>query len=174
MNKFLKLIIILTFFTSCCETNVRNERTNEIKTKLNVMIDQWHQDAANAKLDAYIGTMADSGVFIGTDASERWAKSEFYAFCKPHFDKGKTWEFHPLQRFVYISEDGSTAWFDELLDTKLGLCRGSGVIQKKDGQWKIEQYVLSPTIPNDMINKVVTEKRVADSVTIEMLSAQKR
>ncbi len=39
---------------------------------LNRFIDQWHHDAAGCNHEAYIGAMADSGVFIGTDATERW------------------------------------------------------------------------------------------------------
>ncbi|MBE0648287.1 MAG: nuclear transport factor 2 family protein [Bacteroidales bacterium] len=156
--------------TGCNLFTPEEQQLNNPETELLELIDQWHQDAALANLEAYIGAMSDSAVFIGTDATERWTTSEFYTFCKPHFDAGKTWEFHPVQRFVYISEDGNTAWFDELLDTKLGLCRGSGVLQKYDGSWKIEQYVLSPTIPNDRISGIVADKRIADSVQIEILT----
>lgn len=161
--------LLLITITGCNPIAPDEQQLNNPVTELQALLDQWHQDAANANLESYIGAMSDSGVFIGTDATERWTTSEFYAFCKPHFDAGKTWEFHPVQRFVCISEDGNSAWFDELLDTQLGLCRGSGVLQKHDGSWKIEQYVLSPTIPNDRIKGVVSEKRIADSILIEIL-----
>jgi hypothetical protein len=30
-----------------------------------------------------------------------------------------------------------TAWFDELLDTQMKICRGSGILVKENKQWKI-------------------------------------
>jgi hypothetical protein len=41
-------------------------------------------------------------------------------------------------------------FFDELLDNeKLGLCRGSGVLRRMGGEWKVMQYNLSIPIPNE-------------------------
>jgi hypothetical protein len=48
---------------------------------------------------------------------------------------------------------GKTAWFDELLNTQMKICRGSGVLVKIGQEWKIKQYVLSMTIPNDNSTK---------------------
>jgi hypothetical protein len=33
----------------------------------------------------------------------------------------------------------------------MGPCRGSGVLVKQDGAWKIAQYNLSVPIPNDLM-----------------------
>jgi hypothetical protein len=38
------------------------------------------------------------------------------------------------------------------------ICRGSGVLVKIGQEWKIKQYVLSMTIPNDNSNKVIELK----------------
>ena len=38
------------------------------------------------------------------------------------------------------------------------ICRGSGVVIKLNGKWKIEQYVLSMTVPNSKIDAVVALK----------------
>ena len=44
---------------------------------------------------------------------------------------------------------GEVAWFEEDLETQnLGPARGSGVLALLGGRWRIEQYVLSLTIPN--------------------------
>jgi hypothetical protein len=53
--------------------------------------------------------------------------------------------FTALERHIYFfDKTGKTAWFDELLNTQMKICRGSGVLVKKIGQeWKIKQYVLS-------------------------------
>ena len=94
---------------------------------------------------------APEGVFLGTDASERWTVEEFRRYAHPHFAKGKAWSFRALSRHVVFSENGAVAWFDEALDTpNLGPARGSGVLVKIAGEWKIAQYNLSIPIPNEL------------------------
>lgn len=54
-----------------------------------------------------------------------------------------------------LSADGTTAWFDEDLDTpNLGPCRGSGVLTLEKGRWKVRQYNLSVPIPNALMKDV--------------------
>ena len=125
---------------------------------IDTVLNDWHQAAAAADESRYFGHFAPEAIFLGTDATERWDVTQFSAFAKPYFDRKKTWDFTPKQRHVSFSADGTTAWFDELLDTKnLGLCRGSGVLVKQDGQWKIAQYNLSIPIPNELANEVVAK-----------------
>jgi hypothetical protein len=38
----------------------------------------------------------------------------------------------------------------------MGVCRGSGVLQKKKSGWEIMQYHLSVTVPNDAINDFIS------------------
>jgi len=47
------------------------------------------------------------------------------------------------------------AWFDELLDTWMGACRGSGVLRKTSDGWKIAHYNLALTVPNEKMNQVI-------------------
>jgi SnoaL-like domain len=62
----------------------------------------------------------------------------------------------PRNRTVPVSADGRYAWFDELLDGWLGVCRGSGVLRRRpDGGWGIVQYKLAMTVPNDRANDVI-------------------
>jgi hypothetical protein len=129
-------------------------------------ISQYHKTAAAADLDNYIGLMDSNAVFIGTDATEYWKTKDFEVFCKPYFEKKKSWDFHSLKRNIYFSNNGSVAWFDELLDTKLGLSRGSGVLERVGEKWKIKQYVLSMTIPNDYSKQVIELKKSADSLLV--------
>lgn len=90
-------------------------------------------------------------------------------WAKPYFDKKKTWNFTSLKRNIYFDKNGKLAWFDELLDTQMKICRGSGVLEKINGIWKIKQYVLSMTVPNEIVNKVVTEKAPIEDVLIQNL-----
>ncbi len=122
------------------------------KRSINSLVDNWHKAAANADLDAFFGSMSSDAVYIGTDPSERWSREQFYKFCKPFFDKGKAWNFKPYDRKIYIGKNG-VIWFDELLHTWMGICRGSGVIVKEKGTYKIAHYQLSVTIKNSKIKE---------------------
>lgn len=115
--------------------------------------------------------MAGDGIYIGTDATEYWTTSAFSDWSKPYFDQKKGWNLVSLNRHIYLGKNNETAWFDELLDTGMGLCRGSGVLQKHEGEWKICHYVLSPTVPNDLTNKVKYLKNKEDSLLISKLRA---
>lgn len=132
------------------------------KTEINTTVDAWHKAAADADFDAYFDLMTKDGVFIGTDATENWQNKDFKAFSKPYFDKGKAWSFTALERNVYLDESKKIAWFDELLDTQMEICRGSGVLKKVKGKWKIAHYVLSIAIPNSDVDKVVALKKEKD------------
>lgn len=143
---------------------------NPEKAKINQALDGWHQAASEANFSAYFNKMAANSIFIGTDASENWTKAEFQVYAKPHFDRGKAWSFKSMKRNIFLNEPGDLAWFNELLSTQMGLCRGSGVLTRIDGQWKIEQYVLSISIPNDLVSKTVALKKKADEKIIKQYS----
>jgi beta-lactamase class D len=143
---------------------------DSLKNQLCQFLNQWHLDAAEGNHRAYIGAMTDDGVFIGTDATEYWTTAEFSAWCKPYFEKKRTWNFKTISRNIYTGDNGLTAWFDELLDTQMGICRGSGVLIRIEGKWKISQYVLSTTIPNEVMRKVTAQKKSEDSLLIPYLT----
>ena len=111
--------------------------------------------------------MTEDAVFIGTDPTEYWQEQDFIDFAKPYFDKGKAWTFHKLDRHIYINKAKNMAWFDELLDTSMGICRGSGVLVKVKKQWKIKHYVLSIAIPNENVDAVKALKAEFDKNLIE-------
>jgi hypothetical protein len=57
---------------------------------------------------------------------------------------------------VSVDGAGRLAWFDEDRATeRLGPCRGSGVLRREgDGAWKIVQYNLAVTVPNEKFDAV--------------------
>jgi SnoaL-like domain len=111
-------------------------------------LDDFNDAAAKADEARYFAHFAPDGVFVGTDATERWDKPSFQAYAHPHFAKGKAWSFKGINRRIAIR--GDIAWFEEDLETaNLGPARGSGVLVFVEGHWLLEQYVLSSTIPND-------------------------
>ena len=153
-------------------TNV-NAQDNH-KTQINITLDAWHKAAAEANYTNYFDALTDDAVFIGTDATENWNKSAFQAYAKPYFDKGKAWSFTALERHIYFSEDKKTAWFDELLDTRMKICRGSGVLVFVNNQWKIKHYVLSMTIPNDNTDEIIKIKAPIESALLIDMKNQKK
>jgi len=119
------------------------------------LLDEWHADAARADMVAYFDKIDEGGIYIGTDATENWTKQAFYNWSKPYFDKGKAWTFLATERNIYLSDDGTIAWFDEMLESSSGLLRGSGVLCFRKGSWKIMHYVLSVPVPNDKFREIM-------------------
>ncbi|NOQ91343.1 MAG: hypothetical protein GQ552_01345 [Flavobacteriaceae bacterium] len=153
------------FIFILCSVSLFSQNNREVKS-VNMVMNQWHKDVAAADFDAYFNKMTTNSIFIGTDVSEVWSKKQFEAFAKPYFKKKKTWDFTPMDRNIYFSKDLKTAWFDEILNTWMGLCRGSGVLIKEKNSWKIVHYVLSVTVPNDDIKVIIEVKKNKDSLFI--------
>ncbi|MEZ4937333.1 MAG: nuclear transport factor 2 family protein [Crocinitomicaceae bacterium] len=145
---------ILSLTDSRTECSIHKSEKDSLFKKLDQKMLDWHKAAGNADYEAYFSPMDSSFIYLGTDPSERWSKTEFAAFCKPYFSKGKGWDFKTKERHWYISKDGNTAWFEELLDTHMGICRGSGTWIFTDGIWKIAHYNLTLTIYNEQMNAV--------------------
>jgi uncharacterized protein (TIGR02246 family) len=121
---------------------------------VNTVLDDWHKAAAQADEARYFSHFTPDAVFLGTDASERWTRDEFRTWARPFFARGKAWSFTSVSRHVSFSKDGAVAWFDEALSTpNMGPARGSGVLVKDGGTWRIAQYNLSVPIPNDLMKE---------------------
>lgn len=159
------LCLSLFLLLSPKETSLKDETP-----VINTLLNDWHAAAARADYNAYFGKIAKDGRYMGTDATENWDKTAFAAFSKPYFDKGKAWDFKALERHVFFSKDGKTAWFDELLDTKnMKICRGSGVLEKEGNDWKIKHYVLSVTVPNEALDEILPAKAKYEDAVIARL-----
>jgi len=139
------------------------------KSNIDKVLTQWHKAASEANFEDYFSLMTKEGVFIGTDPTENWQNKDFRAFSKPYFDRGKAWNFKTLERNIYTEENTNIAWFDELLATQMGICRGSGVLQKTEDGWKIAHYVLSITIPNENVEEATALKKTFDQKLIDSL-----
>ena len=145
--------LALIFFSSCNYLNTTTKVDN-IK-EINKLLDTWHSYATNADT-AFFDIIADDGIYIGTAEEEVWNKKEFLQFAKPYFDKGKAWDFKPYDRNIYFNDNNNVAWFNEKLDTWMGVCRGSGILQNSENGWKIYQYTLSMTVPNEKVKDVIS------------------
>lgn len=164
MKKILFLTTLMFLSLKISAQNFASE-----KQAITTVLDNWHKAAAEAKYDLYFSFLSDESVFIGTDATENWNKKAFQEFAKPYFDKGRAWNFTALERNIYFDATGKTAWFDELLNTQMKICRGSGVLVKEGKLWKIKHYVLSMTVPNDTVEEVVKVKAPIEEALVQKL-----
>lgn len=163
--KYSPSFLIVVFILLVSSVSAQS-RQNEIITdtilinSVIVFIDDWHNNASEADL-SYFDKIAKDGIYIGTDATELWTKDEFYLWSQKYFEQGKAWSFTAIERNIYFSDDKQYAWFDELLNTSMGVCRASGVLKKTGDEWEIMHYHLSVAIPNEKMEEVksVIEKR---------------
>ncbi|MBU8882978.1 nuclear transport factor 2 family protein [Kaistella sp. DKR-2] len=165
---FLGIVLLLFAFSVNVHAQTKGFYENVQKKNISKVLDDLNAFAAAADYKNYFDLYAEESTFIGTDATEVWNKKEFMVWAKPFFDKGKAWNFTSLKRNITFSKDGTYAWFDEILDTQMKICRGSGVLEKIGGKWKIRQYVLSTTVPNDIIDEVTKMKApIEDGMILE-------
>ena len=136
---------------AACAHGAASQRTG--RGPIDDALDDFHDAAARADEERYFAHFAPDGVFLGTDATERWNVAAFRAYAHPYFARGKAWSFRAVRRAVTLR--GELAWFDEDLETQnLGPARGSRVLSLRNGRWLVEQYVLSITVPNDRFREV--------------------
>ena len=120
------------------------------------VLDDWHAAAAASDEERYFGHLGADAIFLGTDATERWNPLEFRRYAHDSFAARRGWRMRSIRRSVTLR--GDVAWFDEDLETaNLGPSRGSGVLERgADGRWRIAQYNLAITVPNERFREVRT------------------
>ncbi len=148
LNNFLtgSFTLILLLLFSCSVNNVEKDRED-----IHLLLDSWHQAAATADEDVFFGSMTENCIYLGTDKTEKWKRDELREWSEEYFDRESAWSFTSFDREIYFSDDGNTAWFDEKLNTWMGTCRGSGVLLKTEGGWKLSHFNLAVLVPNDKI-----------------------
>ena len=128
-------------------------QTSWAQEDLDVLLNGLHLDAHKGNFESYFDRYSADAVFLGTDKTERWTIEEFKSYAKPAFSDGHGWTYAVIER--NWEGDGNTRWFDEiLLNEKLGHCRGTGVVELINGEWKISHYALTMLVPNSIAAKV--------------------
>lgn len=135
-------------------------RAQDNEAAASAVLDAVHRLASEADFEGYFALYTDDAIFLGTDATERWTIADFKQYARPAFDRGTGWTYTMTERHVFVAADGNTAWFDERLqNAAFGECRGTGVLVKQDGQWKVAQYNLTVPIPNDLLRPFAAQIR---------------
>jgi ketosteroid isomerase-like protein len=133
-------------------------RAQNDEAAASAVLDAVHRLASEADFDGYFALYTEDAIFMGTDATERWSIADFQRYARPAFDRGTGWTYTMTERHVFVSADGNTAWFDERLqNAAFGECRGTGVLVKQDGEWKVAQYNLTVPIPNDLLRPFASQ-----------------
>ena len=71
------------------------------------------------------------------------------------------WTYSVVER--NLEGDGDTRWFDEILfNEKLGHCRGTGVVQLINNEWKISHYALTMLVPNSIAADIGEQTQQAE------------
>ena len=129
-------------------------QSNDQTAAVAAVLDAYHGAAAEGDWQSYFELMSDNGVFIGTDAAERWPKAVFREYAAGR----DGWVYRPVTRNINLTPDGMTAWFDEILDSaSYGTSRGTGVLILTSAGWKISQYHLTFPIPNELAARFTDE-----------------
>ena len=151
----MKNLLLATLISIACFGCAQSIQTMQSDIDdINRVLDNYHNAAANGEWQSYFDLMSEDGVFIGTDARERWTKPEFQQYSSG----SNGWVYMPLERNISITPDGSSAWFDEaLLSQAFGSSRGTGVLIRTAQGWKISQYHLTLPIPNGMVRDITDQ-----------------
>lgn len=160
MNKLKKILLVFGLLSGWLSF-AQNQSTEAI----NALMNNWHRAAAVADADIFFGSMTADAHYIGTDEAEDWTRDEMRNWAKEIFKRDSAWDFKTIKRNIYLAEDNKLGWFDETLDTWMGVCRGSGVVVLTEEGWKIKHYVLSVAVPNSVIDDYINIYKRQKSVS---------
>jgi hypothetical protein len=149
---------MLVLVTACANNQPDAAKTapltdTQFTARINAFVDEWHQDAANAR-PAFFDKIASDGIYIGTDKTERWGREAFREWAKPAFARPVAWAFTPLHRYVRFSPERSFIWFDEQVRSSMGILQATGVMRPVAASFEIVHYQLSIAVPNEVIPQV--------------------
>ena len=151
MKKFYILVAVMIFQFAHAQDS---ERIKSYIIEIGQVLDAYHAAAAEGDWSTYFDLMSEDGVFLGTDASERWIKNEFRAYAGTRTG----WVYRTVSRNINLTPDGMSAWFDEMLDSlSYGTSRGTGVLIRTNEGWKISQYHMTFPIPSELARHVTDD-----------------
>jgi len=115
------------------------------------VLDDFHDAAAHGDKERYFSHLTERAVFMGTDEWERWPKHpDFSDYVDGRFKDGVGWTYKSVERAIQFNERSDVAWFDEVLFSEThGRFRGTGVLTRQSGEWKLEHYAMSFLILNE-------------------------
>jgi hypothetical protein len=97
-------------------------------------------------------SFTQKAVFIGSDDTENWS---LHGLVRRLRESKNGWDMRKCtQRHIQLILPDVATFFEVIRHVKYGLFRGSGVVVKnKKGEWAIAHYVLSFSVPNEVVDK---------------------
>jgi ketosteroid isomerase-like protein len=161
MMKFQQLLLVALLLPLM---SVAEDTAADQEAVANV-IDDFHDAAAHGDKERYLGHFTDDAVFLGTDEWERWPKHpDFEDYVNERFKDGSGWNYKSVERNIRFNDRADVAWVDEVVYSETsGRLRGTGVLTRQSGQWKLEHYAMSFLILNENWEEVIelTKKTTA-------------
>jgi len=150
----LRHLIFLTFLFSTIATADHHDAELDA---VNRTLDDFHNAAAHGDQQRYLEHFTEDGVFLGTDEWERWPKHpDFTDYVGNRFKDGTGWNYKSVERAVSFSASADIAWFDEVLFSEQnGRFRGTGVLSRESGTWKVAHYAMSFLILNENWDEII-------------------
>lgn len=136
-----------------CQKNIDMVSSSEEEVK--TIIQQFFSSMNNQdfKLMEHVVANDDRMVHIGTDKDEIWKGwDELHAATLEQFDGLEYYKAEVKDLQIHVSATGKVAWYSHLLDarikangntTKWKEARFTGVLEKREGQWKLVQTHVS-------------------------------
>jgi ketosteroid isomerase-like protein len=159
-------VLVALFSTSCTAPSADNGSGTESegapvdaaaeRAAVDAILSEFHRLASQGDFGPYFELFTDDAVFMGTDASERWSVEDFRGYASA----SDGWTYDMTERHIFLDAEANTAWFDERLENaRYGETRGTGVLVRTAGGWKITQYNLTIPVPNELALEFVERIR---------------
>ena len=155
-NKFIFLTTLLIILSS-------NTFADPTYKNAELLIQKMWDSFIDGDINAFSQTMSkdEDMVTFGTDASERWDSwQELENSVALQFDAFDVISVERKNKSLKISNSGNTAWFSETVDWEF-LSNGNnesvkdirytGVMEFRNGQWKIVQFHCSVGVAGQVI-----------------------
>ena len=155
-NKFIFLTTLLIILSS-------NTFADPTIKNAELLIQKMWDSFIDGDINAFSQTMSkdEDMVTFGTDASERWDSwQELEDSVALQFDAFDVISVERKNKSLKISNSGNTAWFSETVDWEF-LSNGktevvkdiryTGVMEYRNGQWKIVQFHCSVGVAGQVI-----------------------
>ena len=155
-NKFIFLTTLLIILSS-------NTFADPTYKNAELLIQKMWDSFIDGDIDAFSQTMSkdEDMVTFGTDASERWDSwQELENSVALQFDAFDVISVERKNKSLKISNSGNTAWFSETVDwvflsngnnESVKDIRYTGVMEYRNGQWKIVQFHCSVGVAGQVI-----------------------
>lgn len=117
------------------------------------LLNRHHEAAAVKNIEALQDVFSEGALFVGTDDTEKWTRNQLLDALEKTESGWDMTDCH--HRHVYAVPEmlGVATFFETMRHTKYGLLRGSGMVFKELGTWRISLYVLSFSVPNHVVDK---------------------